>query len=75
MERAGAKIDAVVDVNPAKHGKFLPGTGLQVSSPEQAMQQLPDRAIVFVMNGNYLQEIRSLTQRRFNYLTVDHECI
>ena len=30
-------------------------------------------ADVYVMNGNYLAEIRRTTHDRFNYLTVDHE--
>jgi hypothetical protein len=75
MERAGASVDVVVDVNPAKHGKYLPGTGLRVHSPEEAMKMLPRGANVFVMNGNYLQEIRASTGNRFEYLTVDHELI
>jgi hypothetical protein len=75
MERAGAKIDVVIDVNPAKQGKYLPGTGLEVRSPEQAVQLLPDGASVFVMNGNYLEEVRTSTRQRFSYFTVDHDYI
>jgi hypothetical protein len=73
MERAGAKIEVVVDVNPAKHGKYLPGTGLQVCSPRHAMEILPRGADIVVMNGNYLQEIKESTGNQFNYLTVDHD--
>lgn len=75
MERAGASVDIVVDVNPAKHGKYLPGTGLKVHSPEEALQRLPPGANIYVMNGNYLQEITNSTANRFNYLTVDHDFI
>jgi len=75
MERAGASVDVVVDVNPAKHGKYLPGTGLLVHSPEQAMERLPRGANVYVMNSNYLDEIRTSTNNHFNYLTVDHDFI
>jgi hypothetical protein len=75
MERAGARVDVVVDVNPAKHGKYLPGTGLQVHSPEQAMKRLPRGANIYVMNGNYLEEIKASTMNHFNYLTVDHDFI
>jgi SAM-dependent methyltransferase len=73
MERAGAKIDMIIDINPAKQGKFLAGTGLQVQSPEAAMERLPDHAQLYVMNGNYLEEIKTLTKARFDYVTVDHE--
>jgi Methyltransferase domain/C-methyltransferase C-terminal domain len=75
MEREGARIDAVVDVNPAKHGKYLPGTGLEVCGPERAMELLPSGTDIFVMNGNYLQEIKASTMQRFNYFTVDHDSI
>lgn len=51
------RIDAVVDVNPAKQGRFIPGTGHPIVSPEQ----LGSRAIthVLVMNPNYTDEIRA----------------
>lgn len=73
MERAGARVDVVVDVNPAKHGKYLPGTGLRVHSPEEAMARFARGTNIYVMNGNYLQEIKASSQNRFNYLTVDHD--
>lgn len=75
MERAGAKVDMVVDINPAKQGKFLAATGLRVFSPPEAVPALPDGADIFVMNSNYLDEIRKLTRNRFNYLLVEHDCI
>jgi threonine dehydrogenase-like Zn-dependent dehydrogenase len=73
MQRAGAGIDFVIDINPAKQGRYLAATGLKVSSPEQALAQLEPGATIFVMNGNYLPEIRQMTRNQFNYLTVDHE--
>lgn len=72
MERAGLRIDAVIDINPAKQGKFLAATGILVSSPEQALATLSPGDNVFVMNSNYLQEIRAQSGNKFNYLTVDH---
>jgi C-methyltransferase C-terminal domain/Methyltransferase domain len=48
-------IDHVVDVNPQKQGKFLPGSGLPIISPEESAKRSP--ATVFVMNVNYLAEI------------------
>lgn len=75
MARAGAGVDMVIDINPAKQGRFLPGTGLQVQSPEAAMKALSPGAEIFVMNGNYLEEVKTLTKSRFNYITVDHEDI
>lgn len=71
MERLGAKVDVVVDINPAKQGKYLAATGIRVSSPEQALRQLAPGADIYVMNGNYLAEIRQLTAGEFNYLLVE----
>jgi SAM-dependent methyltransferase len=75
MHRAGVNIDVVVDINPAKHGKYIPATGLRIRSPEEAMKLLSPGADIFVMNGNYLQEIAALTRNQFNYVRVDHESI
>jgi SAM-dependent methyltransferase len=73
MERAGVRIDIVVDTNPAKQGKYLPGTGLKVYSPVEALEILPPRSNVIVMNCNYLAEIRNLTHGRFDYASADHD--
>jgi hypothetical protein len=73
MQRAGAQVDYVVDINPAKQSRHLAATGLRVSSPEDMLRQAAPGSDIFVMNGNYLPEIRQITQDRFNYITVDHE--
>jgi SAM-dependent methyltransferase len=75
MKRAGARIDMAVDINPAKQGKFLAVTGLQVQPPDAAMKMLPPGSEVFVMNGNYLEEIKMSTKGQFEYIPVDHERI
>jgi hypothetical protein len=66
-ERMGLPINIVIDINPSKQGKFLPVTGLKVYSPSQGMKILKDGATVYVMNQNYLAEIKEMTNRRFNY--------
>ena len=75
MERAGAKIDRVIDINPAKQGKYLAATGIKVQSPAEAMHWLAPGADLFVMNSNYLHEIQEITKHQFNYLLVEHERI
>ncbi len=75
MARAGAKVDFAVDINPAKQNRFLPVTGLQVLSPDVAIEKLAPGTEIFVMNGNYTEEIRTLTEARFNYVSVDHESL
>jgi hypothetical protein len=66
-ERMGLPINMVIDINYSKQGKFLPITGLKVYSPSQAMMILKDGATVYVMNSNYLAEIKEMTNHRFNY--------
>jgi hypothetical protein len=70
-ERIGLLIDLIIDVNPAKQGKYIPVTGLKVYSPDQAMMKLNDGATVYVMNSNYLTEIKAMSNHRFNYVGVD----
>ncbi len=71
MRRAGIDVDIVIDINPAKQGTFLADTGLQVSSPTDALQSLRPGDDIFIMNSNYLDEIVTQSGDRFNYLTVD----
>lgn len=73
MERAGVDVECVVDINPAKQGLFLPATGVQVQSPAQVLPRLPEGATIYVMNSNYLPEIRDMSGNQFNYVGVDHE--
>jgi hypothetical protein len=70
-ERIGKTVHAVVDVNPAKQGKFLPVTGLKVLSPESLLGQYPERITVYVMNSNYIDEIKAMSMNRYNYVGVD----
>ncbi|WP_027390793.1 class I SAM-dependent methyltransferase [Chrysiogenes arsenatis] len=70
-ERIGEPVDCVIDVNPAKQGMFLPGTGLLVQSPERALRNLPIGTPIYVMNSNYLEEIKTMSNHKFKYLGVD----
>lgn len=71
--RIGQPIGRVIDINPAKQGKFLPATGLRVDSPEDALAYLPVGSTIYVMNSNYLQEIREMTNNAYLYIGVDHD--
>lgn len=46
----------VVDINPHKHGRFIPGTGHSVRSPLSLTESPPD--CVVLMNPVYEQEVR-----------------
>ena len=72
--REGIVFDAAIDINPAKQGRFLPVSGLEVLSPLAALQRLPGGSLVFVMNSNYFDEIVEQSDNRFQYVKVDqHE--
>lgn len=73
MERAGKPVRTLIDINPAKQGKFIAATGLEVSSPAIAMQQLPAQSTIYVMNSNYMDEIKDMTQHSYTYIGIDHE--
>ena len=51
------EVQAVVDINPHKHGKFLAGTGHEIVAPEALRALKPD--CVVIMNGIYTDEIRT----------------
>lgn len=71
LQRAGVTLDHIVDINPAKQGRYLPLSGLRVSSPQEALETLPEGAHLLVMNSNYLKEIKRMTNERFVYHAVD----
>lgn len=53
----GDQINCVVDINPHKHGKFIPGAGHPVVGPESLKQNPPD--YVILMNPVYTKEVRA----------------
>jgi hypothetical protein len=53
--QAGDTIDCLIDLNPHKHGRFVPGTGHEVRAPESLAARPPDAVIV--MNPLYADEI------------------
>jgi len=51
-----AAIEYVVDINPHRHGKFMPGTGQQIVSPAFLLDYKPD--YIVIMNPIYQEEIQ-----------------
>ncbi|HSQ58675.1 MAG TPA: class I SAM-dependent methyltransferase, partial [Gemmata sp.] len=54
-----SRIAAVIDMNPAKQGKFLPGTAHAIVSPAHAR----NAGAVLVLNPNYVAEVRAAVER------------
>lgn len=50
------EVQAAVDINPYKQGKFIPGSGHPVIAPSALLDQPPD--LVIVMNPIYTLEVR-----------------
>jgi len=50
------EVEYVVDINPFRQGKFMPGTGQQIVGPDFLGEYKPD--CVIVMNPVYVDEIR-----------------
>ena len=54
------RIRFLIDINPAKQGRFVPGTGHQIVSPECLKEGNAGIAGIVNMNPNYLEENRAL---------------
>ncbi len=50
-------IDQVIDVNPRKHGKYVPGTGQRIDGPGQLQIEGNAPDIVLIVNPVYVDEI------------------
>lgn len=44
-----------------------------VQSPEHALAKLPHGSTIYVMNSNYLEEIRMLSHNAYTYVGIDNE--
>ena len=51
-------IDCIVDINPYRQGKFIPGVAQEIKSPEALKAYKPDEIIL--MNGIYRDEIQKM---------------
>lgn len=56
---------------PSQARKVLPATGLKVVSPEMGLADLPGNSLIYVMNSNYLQEIKEMSHNKFHYIGID----
>jgi hypothetical protein len=65
----GDLIQYVVDINPYRHGKFIPGLGKEIMSPQFLKEYQPEQVIV--MNSIYCNEI----QQMLNQMGVNAEVI
>jgi SAM-dependent methyltransferase len=52
------QVEYIVDINPHRHGMFIPGVGKEIMSPEFLKEYKPDQVIV--MNAIYCDEIQKM---------------
>jgi SAM-dependent methyltransferase len=52
------QVEYIVDINPHRHGQFIPGVGKEIMSPEFLKEYKPDQVIV--MNAIYCDEIQKM---------------
>jgi cyclopropane fatty-acyl-phospholipid synthase-like methyltransferase len=71
LGESASKIEYIVDLNPHKQGKFVPGTGQKVVLPEELIDYSPNQVIV--MNELYRDEIASLLKKM--HIDAKIECV
>jgi SAM-dependent methyltransferase len=54
-------IEYIVDMNPHKHGKYVPGTGTKVIAPEFLKEYTPE--IIILMNPIYRSEVQEIIKK------------
>ena len=62
-------VEHVVDINPHRHGRYMPGSGREIVPPERLRDEPPD--VVIAMNPIYREEIAANLRR----LGVDAELL
>lgn len=70
LARRSIPVSAIIDINPAKQGRFSGLSAVPIVSPKDALPRI-DGADVFVMNPVYLDEIKSMSgKRKINWISV-----
>lgn len=60
LDISSQQIEYIVDLNPRKKGKFIPGTGQQVTAPDFLKEYQPETVVI--MNPIYREEIKHTFQ-------------
>ncbi|MFI4937146.1 MAG: class I SAM-dependent methyltransferase [Candidatus Berkiellales bacterium] len=63
------RIKYIIDINPKKWGKFIPGTGHQIVNPEILFKT--DIDTIIIMNPNYEHEIKQFANNKdYQFISV-----
>lgn len=64
-------IDCLIDINPKKQNMFCAGTGHAIKSPDYLMSKQSPCKTIFIMNGNYHDEIiEKYSNHSTNYICM-----
>ena len=58
-------VEYVTDANPLKQGKFIPGTDIEIMSPDRINETQPE--VIIIMAWNLSKEIHSYLKTRLSY--------
>jgi len=64
LGRLRERLEFAVDINSAKWSKYIPGTSVQIRSPQDLYGSIQEADVVVVTNPNYEGEIRTLLANR-----------
>jgi SAM-dependent methyltransferase len=64
-------IEAVADDTPAKQGKYIPGTGVQVRSTKEWLEAKPDYTYIFVWNYAHVIANKFYSSYKGKFFTSD----
>ena len=72
MGRLIKSVKGVVDQNPTKNGKFLPGSSVPIQSENEFLKSMPDDAFIIVANPAYKREIElKITQAGYSNFCIE----
>ncbi len=70
-QRNGVDVQNIIDINPNKQNMYTPISGILIKSPEYAIANIEPGSEIYVMNSNYVDEIKLLTSGKFILKTID----
>lgn len=60
--RVARRPEGIIDINPAKQGKFSAGTGIEIISPKLFLTTVQNDDVVFVANPIYKTEVKKFLE-------------
>lgn len=63
LDKKRQRIKYLVDINPNKQNKYIPGTGHTIFSPDYLFEDKTPTDMIIVMNKNYFNEIKIFTKK------------